>query len=111
MAAVLAVGEGAVLSHGCAANLHRLSPTCPPLVHVTVPGTTGRARRKGICLHCSLTLSDRETTLRHSIPRPPPQARRLTGDRSVPDYELAVEEDGGLAGGDAVGGLGKFDGQ
>jgi very-short-patch-repair endonuclease len=68
IAAVFACGEGAVLSHGSAAALWRLSPTCPPLAHVTVPGTAGRRRRKGIVLHRSSTLSPRETALRRNIP-------------------------------------------
>jgi very-short-patch-repair endonuclease len=68
IAAVFACGEGAVLSHGSAAALWRLSPTCPPLAHVTVPGTTGRRRRKGIVLHRSSTLTPRETTRRWRIP-------------------------------------------
>jgi very-short-patch-repair endonuclease len=68
IAAVFACGAGAVLSHGSAAALWKLSPTSPQLAHVTVPGTTGRARRKGIVLHRSKTLSPRETTLRRNIP-------------------------------------------
>jgi very-short-patch-repair endonuclease len=68
IAAVFACGEGAALSHGSAAALWKLSPTCPPLVHVTVPGTTGRARRRGIALHRSSTLTPRDTTLRRNIP-------------------------------------------
>jgi predicted transcriptional regulator of viral defense system len=48
IAAVFACGEGAVLSHRSAAALWKFSPTCPQLIDVTVPGTNGRARRKGI---------------------------------------------------------------
>ena len=57
-----------MLSHESAAALWKLSPRCPPLAHVTVPGTTGRRRRKGIVLHRSSTLTPRETTRRWSIP-------------------------------------------
>jgi very-short-patch-repair endonuclease len=68
LAAVLACGEGAVLSHQSAAALWNLSPTSPELVHVTVPGTNGRARRRGIVLHRSSTLITAETTRRRGIP-------------------------------------------
>jgi very-short-patch-repair endonuclease len=67
IAAVLAVPD-AVLSHRSAAALHKLSPTCPPLVHVTVPGDHGRARRKGIVIHRSTTLSAAEVTRHRGIP-------------------------------------------
>jgi very-short-patch-repair endonuclease len=68
LAAVLACGEGAVLSHQSAGALWSLSPTCPPLVHVSVPGTNGRSRRRGIVLHRSSTLTTAETTRRKGIP-------------------------------------------
>ena len=76
LAAVLACGDGAVASHGSAAYLWGLSPTCPSLVHVTIPGTAGRARRKGVVLHRSTTLSLAETTLRHNIPVTKPDRTR-----------------------------------
>jgi hypothetical protein len=51
MAAVLAVGPGAVLSHGHAAANWDLRPGLGGGVHVTLPGRTGRARRRGIRIH------------------------------------------------------------
>ena len=68
MAAVLACGEGAVLSHESAATLWSVSPTCPPFVHVTVPGDAGRARRQRHRPSPLETLAERDATLRHSIP-------------------------------------------
>jgi hypothetical protein len=59
MAAVLARGDGAVLSHQSAA-------VAPP-AHVTILGDAGRARREGIVLHRSSTLLPSHTTMR---PRP-----------------------------------------
>jgi hypothetical protein len=50
MAAVLAGGEGAVLSHRAAAHLLRLLPGAPPPPEVTVP-TTAHRRRPGIVIH------------------------------------------------------------
>jgi very-short-patch-repair endonuclease len=68
LAAVLACGEGAVLSHQSAAALHNLSRPSPCLVHVTVPGRNGRSRRKGIVIHRSTTLAPADTTTQRGIP-------------------------------------------
>ena len=68
MAAVLSVGGGAVLSHASAAALWNPSPACPPLVHVTVPGHGGRAKRRGIAVHRSTTLAPADVTMRRGIP-------------------------------------------
>jgi very-short-patch-repair endonuclease len=68
MAAVLACGEDTVLSHQSAAALWKLSPTCPPLAHVSVPGPNGRRKRRGIVVHRSLTLTAEQTTRRRGIP-------------------------------------------
>ena len=51
MAAALACGEGAVLSHGSAAVLWRLLKPLDGPVHVSVPTTSGRRKRRGIHLH------------------------------------------------------------
>jgi very-short-patch-repair endonuclease len=51
MAAVLACGHGAVLSHTSAAGLWKLLYPIEGPVHVSVPTTSGRKRRKGIHLH------------------------------------------------------------
>jgi very-short-patch-repair endonuclease len=55
MAAVLACGKGAVLSHGAAAWLCGLAPTLPETIDVTVPSHGQRHRR--IALHHSSTLT------------------------------------------------------
>jgi very-short-patch-repair endonuclease len=88
MAAVLACGEGAVLSHTSAVALWSLLKPIDGPVHVSTPSTFGRSRRRGIHLHRtpSLTepspspsylpqeggrggrLSSRLTTYRHNIP-------------------------------------------
>jgi very-short-patch-repair endonuclease len=56
MAAVLACGEGAVLSHHSAAALWELLKPIGGPVHVSVPTTSGRTSRRGIHLHRSSTL-------------------------------------------------------
>jgi very-short-patch-repair endonuclease len=68
LAAVLACGKGAVLSHESAGALWKLSPRCPPLVHVSVPGPNGRRKRRGIVVHRSRTLTAEQTTRRRGIP-------------------------------------------
>jgi very-short-patch-repair endonuclease len=51
MAAVLACGEGAVLSHGSAASLWGLLKPIEGPTHVSTPSTTGRKTRRGIHIH------------------------------------------------------------
>src|SRR6476660_4552557 len=51
MAAVLACGDGAVLSHTSAAVLWKLLKPIDGPVHVSVPNTSGRRARRGIHLH------------------------------------------------------------
>lgn len=68
MAAVLAIGEGAILSHQSAAALWKISPTSPPLIHVTVPRPSGRRQRKGIVVHRSTTLTPDDITVHRGIP-------------------------------------------
>ena len=67
MAAVLACGERAVLSHGSAAALWNLLPASKGIVDITVPGTGGRRKRRGIHLHRSPLLTPVVTTLRNGI--------------------------------------------
>ena len=78
MAAVLACGPGAVLSHHSAAALwgihrRRRDDASPPPVHVTVPSTAGKSPRNGIVLHRSSTLIAGVRTRRHGIPVTTPE--------------------------------------
>jgi len=68
LAAVLACGEGAVLSHASAAHLWSLSPTSPPFSEVTVPSRNGRRKRDGIRLRYRIDLTAKDVTRRHNIP-------------------------------------------
>jgi very-short-patch-repair endonuclease len=77
MAAVLACGEGAVLSHRSAAALWRMLPSyrlgvrdspATAAVDVIVSRGAGRASRDGICLHRSRTLSRSDCTRIAGIP-------------------------------------------
>jgi very-short-patch-repair endonuclease len=104
MAAVLACGEGTVLSHFSAAELWGVRrrarrlwdagvPGIPP-VDVTVPTDSGRARRTGIRLRRSRTLSSAECTQRDGIPVTKP-SRTLADIRplvSPAQFNAAVRE-------------------
>jgi very-short-patch-repair endonuclease len=68
LAAVLACGKGAVLSHQTAASLWDLRRVGSGAIHVTVPGDAGRKRQAGIRLHRSTTLTQRDVTTKEGIP-------------------------------------------
>jgi very-short-patch-repair endonuclease len=68
LAAVLACGPGAVLSHGSAAQLWELRQSNAALIDVTVPSRAGRIRRRGIRVHRSGRLAREEVTTRSGIP-------------------------------------------
>src|SRR3954469_1081855 len=67
MAAVLACGSGAVLSHAAADALWDLRASEATIIDVTVPGSGGRRRRKGLRLHRARSLDGR-TTIKDGIP-------------------------------------------
>jgi len=68
LAAVLACGPGAVLSHGSGAGLWEIRQSNSAFVDVTVPSRAGRIRRKGIRVHRSGRLTSEEVTMRSGIP-------------------------------------------
>ncbi len=68
MAAVLACGEGSALSHQTAPAVWDLRRVGSGVIHVTVPGDSGRKRRPGIKLHRSATLTARDVTTVRGLP-------------------------------------------
>lgn len=93
MAAVLAGGPGAVLSHASAAALWGLRPTAKTRIDVTVPGRRGRGR-PGIALHRVRGLAHEDRATRDGIPVTA-VARTLLDLAEVapaPQLERAVEE-------------------
>jgi very-short-patch-repair endonuclease/predicted transcriptional regulator of viral defense system len=68
MAAVLACGKGAVLSHQTAAAAWELRRVGSGAIHISVPGDAGRKRRAGIKLHRSTTLTPDDVAHRQGIP-------------------------------------------
>jgi very-short-patch-repair endonuclease len=105
MAAVLASGNGAVLSHLSAAELWGIRPRVrrrseaggrggSNAVHVTVPGTAGRKGHDGIVLHRSSTLTASDCTRHDRIPVTTP-ARTLSDLRPIispAQFKAAVRE-------------------
>jgi predicted transcriptional regulator of viral defense system len=68
LAAVLACGPGAVLSHRSAADRWGMLPTARAGIDVTVVTRGGRPRRRGIDLHCIRRLDERDVTVLDEIP-------------------------------------------
>jgi very-short-patch-repair endonuclease len=103
MAAVLACGEGAVLSHRSAGELwgilrprgRRLSAASESgSVDVTVLGTSGRKKQRGISIHRSSTLTAPQCTRRDGIPvtRPARTLSDLRPGLSEAEFGAAVRE-------------------
>jgi hypothetical protein len=98
LAAVLAGGEGAVLSHRCAAALWEIRAVPSGPVEISAPATGGRAKRRNLVVHRSLTLTPGVVTERRGIPVTTP-ARTIEDLRRVlaPDQlRKAVSEAEGL---------------
>jgi very-short-patch-repair endonuclease len=72
MAAVLACGPCAALSHHKAGALWGLRPSSSPKIDVTVPNTNGR-RRAGVRIHRSRALGADEVTVEDGIPATTPE--------------------------------------
>jgi very-short-patch-repair endonuclease len=67
MAAVLACGPGAVISHTSVTHLSALLPYKPDTIHVTVPGR-GPGQKPGLTIHRVLRLDHRDVTTFDRIP-------------------------------------------
>lgn len=97
MAAVLACGDGAVLSHLSAAFLWGLGQhtgSTASVVDVSIPGRAGRAGRCGIRVHRPKSLPSSDCTRRNAIPVTTP-ARTLADVRpllSPAQFAAAVRE-------------------
>lgn len=75
-AAVLACGEGAVLSDASAGAAWELAAYAGAMVHVTVPGPAGRTRRAAIAVHRRRLAADEATWL-DGLPITTPQRTLL----------------------------------
>ena len=89
MAAVLACGEGAVLSHGSAAALWGLLRPIDGPVHVSIPTQRSRRSRRGIHLHRCPALAQRGLVTRRDRILVTTIQRTIDDlDGSVPPYLL-----------------------
>jgi very-short-patch-repair endonuclease len=94
MAAALACGKAASLSQRSAAELWALLPPRNGPIDITIPGTDGRRKRRGIRLHRSRLLTPAVTTLRDGIAVTTP-ARTLADLRRVAtpdDFGRAIRQ-------------------
>jgi very-short-patch-repair endonuclease len=92
LAAALACGGGAVVSHRSAAAIWRMIPSAPGPVDITFPTAAGRKRRAGIAIHRSSTLIAGATTRRSNVPvtRPARTLRDLRRAVPQPLHQQAV---------------------
>jgi very-short-patch-repair endonuclease len=88
MAAVLALGEGAALSHRSAAELWELLPPAEGPVDISLPSRSGRRGRQGIRIHRPQSLQARETTRRRGISVTSPARTLADLHSAVSDREL-----------------------
>jgi very-short-patch-repair endonuclease len=94
MAAVLACGDDAALSHRSAAELWGLLPAAVGPVHVTVPDRGSRPKRNGIRIHRSRSLTPEMVTRRRSIPLTSPvrTLADLRGSVSSAEHRRAARQ-------------------
>ncbi len=88
MAAVLALGNGAILSHRSAAALWDLLPCTDGPVNVSLPGRGGRAQRRGIRVHRPVSLEPREVASHRGIPVTSPARTLADLGSAIPAHEL-----------------------
>ena len=94
IAAVLACGDGAVLSHRSAARHWELLTTTQANIDVTAPTRAGRAKRPGIHLHCCRRLDPADLTAQGGIPITSVARTLVDLNAVVPDrlLERALEQ-------------------
>jgi predicted transcriptional regulator of viral defense system len=94
MAAVLAAGPGAVLSHASAAALWEIRPTSATRIDVSVRSAGGRAKRRGLRIHRTPTLRTDEITAHQGIRVTTPARTLLDLASSLPRraLERALDE-------------------
>jgi putative AbiEi antitoxin of type IV toxin-antitoxin system/uncharacterized protein DUF559/transcriptional regulator with AbiEi antitoxin domain of type IV toxin-antitoxin system len=88
MAAVLAAGPGAALSHASAAALWDIRATAATRIDVSVSAAGGRAKRPRVRVHRASTLKHDEVTDHHAIPVTTPARTLLDLAASLPRRAL-----------------------
>jgi predicted transcriptional regulator of viral defense system len=85
MAAALALGDRAAVSHRSAAALWGMLPPHGGAIELTLPGDSGRERRKGITVHRSATLTAGVVSRRRGIRLTKPSRTLRDVRRVVPE--------------------------
>ncbi|HEX6752967.1 MAG TPA: type IV toxin-antitoxin system AbiEi family antitoxin domain-containing protein [Solirubrobacterales bacterium] len=93
MAAAL-TGKGAAVSHRSAAELWELLKPAGGPIDISIPGSSGRARRAGLHLHRRVALEIRAITRRHGIPvtKPAQTIADLRGNVSPKELRRAIRQ-------------------
>ena len=87
-AALLACGEGALLSHHSAVTLWGLRPGTARPIHVTIPGERGFCAPAGVKLHRSRILTPRDVRLHQDLPITSPARSLLDVAAALPDRDV-----------------------
>ena len=95
-AALLASGEGAVLSHHSAATLWGLRPGKARPIHVTIAGVRGAAAPAGVVVHRSVTLSAADIRICNGLPVTSPARALLDVAPKLTDRDVERLLDEGL---------------
>lgn len=89
MAAILACGTGAVLSHRAAATAWRLLPDQPSApVDISVPSDSGKKIRRGIRLHRRPSLDPKTVTRHQRVPITTPARTIIDLSKAAPPVEV-----------------------
>jgi very-short-patch-repair endonuclease len=87
-AALLACGEGAVLSHHSAATMWRLRPGSARPVHVTIPACRRCLAPAGVIVHRSRTLTPADIRVQDGLPLTAPARTMLDVAANMPDRDV-----------------------
>ena len=87
-AALLACGEGAVLSHHSAVTLWGLRPGRARPIHLTLPGSRGWPAPTGVKLHRSRILTPADVVIKDGLPVTSPARALLDVAASLPDRDV-----------------------
>jgi very-short-patch-repair endonuclease len=87
-AAVLACGEGALLSHHCAVTLWKLRPGIARPIHVTIARDSPGRKLAGVTIHRSSTLVAADARVHRGLPVTSPARALLDVAGSLPDRDV-----------------------
>jgi very-short-patch-repair endonuclease len=88
IAALLACGEDAILSHHSAVTLWGLRPGTARPIHVTIPGDRGFPTPEGVLLHRSRILTSADIRIHEGLPVTSPGRAILDAAATLPDRDV-----------------------